>query len=107
MRAAFSSFGKYIPKEIIKGLKECGVDIFGYDPMLDDIEDEFEIKAVSNLKEVPKVDGIILVVVHKAFQKMTVNKLKSIMNDKPILIDIRGFFDAREARKKGFYYRAL
>jgi len=31
-------------KEIIKELKEFGVDIYGYDPLLDDIEHEFGIK---------------------------------------------------------------
>jgi len=94
-------------KEIIKELKEYGVEIFGYDPLLDDIENEFGIKVVSHFEEVPKVDGVILAAAHKAFQEMTVDKLKGIMNDKPILIDVRGFFDGKEATEKGLYYRTL
>ena len=93
-------------KEIIKGLQEYGVEIFGYDPLLDDIEDEFGIRAVSNLEEI-KVDGVILAVAHKAFQEMTVDKLKGIMNDKPILIDVRGLFNQEQATRHGFYYRCL
>lgn len=34
-------------KEIIKELKEYGVDIYGYDPLLDDIEHEFGIKSMT------------------------------------------------------------
>lgn len=94
-------------KEIIKELREYGVEIIGYDPLLDNIEDEFGIRVVSNFKEVPKVDGVILAVAHKAFQEITVAKLKGIMNDKPILIDVRGFFDNKEAAEQGFYYWTL
>ncbi len=93
-------------REIIKGLQECDVEIFGYDPLLDDIEGEFGIRDVSNLEE-NKVDGVILAVAHEAFEKITVDKLKDIMSDRPILIDVRGFFDSQEVVEKGFYYRTL
>ena len=48
-----------------------------------------------------------LAVAHKAFQGMTVAKLEGIMNDKPVLIDVRGLFDSKEAAEKGFCYRTL
>ncbi|MFC2059682.1 nucleotide sugar dehydrogenase [Chloroflexota bacterium] len=94
-------------KEIIRELKDYESEIYGYDPLVDDIEDEFGIQVVSNLEEVTKIDGVILAVAHKAFKKVTVDKLKDIMNDKPILIDVRGFFDSQEAVEKGLYYRTL
>ncbi|MBA7710149.1 UDP-glucose 6-dehydrogenase [subsurface metagenome] len=93
-------------KEIIKELQKYGMELFGYDPVLKDIEDEFGIQVVSNLKEI-KVDGVILAVAHEAFKEVTVGKLKGIMNDNPVLIDVRGFFDSQEAAEKGFYYRTL
>ena len=93
-------------KGIIKELGEYGVEIFGYDPLLDDAEGEFGIRIVSNLEDI-KVDGVILTVAHKAFQKVSVDKLKAIMSDRPVLIDVRGFFDRQEAAEKGFYYRTL
>jgi cell division ATPase FtsA len=46
-------------KEIISELKGYGVEMYGYDPLLDDIEDQFQIKAVSTFVETPKVDGVI------------------------------------------------
>jgi len=93
-------------KGLIKELKEYGVEIFGYDPLLKDIEDEFGIQVVPNLEEI-KVDCVILTVAHKVFREMTVNTLKDIMNDKPILIDVRGFFDSKEVAEKGLYYLTL
>lgn len=94
-------------KNMIKELKQCGVEVLGYDPQLNNIEEEFEIKAVLDLKEVSKIDCIIVAVAHDAFQEITLDKLRSIMNDKPILIDIKGLFSRDEAIKRGFYYISL
>ena len=94
-------------KELIKQLKGYGVKIFGYDPLLDNVEDEFGIMVVSHFEETPKVDSVILAVAHKAFQGMTLAKLKGIMNDKPILIDVRGLFEPAKAEENGFYYQTL
>ncbi len=91
---------------IIEGLKEYEVDVSGYDPLLNDIGQEFGIRIVSKLEEI-KVDAIILTVAHTALRRITPDKLKDIMNDRPILIDVRGFFDSAELAAKGFYYRTL
>jgi UDP-N-acetyl-D-galactosamine dehydrogenase len=91
---------------IIRGLGEYGVEVFGYDPLLDTIEDEFGIRAVTRLNEVG-VDGIILAVVHDAFKRLTLDELRVVMGDRPVLIDVRGFFDREEAEGKGIYYRQL
>ena len=62
---------KTLVQEVIKELEQVGVDIFGYDPLLGDIEGEFGIKVARNLEEI-KVDGIIATVAHKTFQEITV-----------------------------------
>jgi len=54
-----------------------------------------------------RVDCIILAVAHDAFKAITLDKLKNIMNATPILIDIRGVFDAEEARGIGFFYKSV
>ncbi|MCD6452907.1 MAG: nucleotide sugar dehydrogenase [Dehalococcoidales bacterium] len=91
---------------IIGELGEYGVELFGYDPLLSNIESEFGIKVVPNLGEI-RIDGVILAVVHDVFKQLTLDGLKSIMNDNPILIDVRGFFSREEALGKGFYYQSL
>jgi UDPglucose 6-dehydrogenase/UDP-N-acetyl-D-galactosamine dehydrogenase len=94
-------------KEIIKELQQYGVEVLGYDPRLTNIEEEFEIKAVLDFKESPKVDCIIVAVAHDTFQEITLGRLRSIMKDKPILVDVRGLFSRDEVTKGGFYYTSL
>ena len=38
---------------------------------------------------------------------MELDDIKKFMNDKPVLVDVRGMFDEQEARRKGIYYRSL
>jgi UDPglucose 6-dehydrogenase/UDP-N-acetyl-D-galactosamine dehydrogenase len=98
-------------KGIIKELKEYGVEVTGFDPLLDaaGLEGEFNIKLFRSLEEAKrqKVDGIILAVAHSSFRRLSLTELKERQNNSPILIDVRGIFDAEEAKKAGFYYRTL
>jgi UDPglucose 6-dehydrogenase/UDP-N-acetyl-D-galactosamine dehydrogenase len=92
-------------KEMAKELKEFGVEAYGYDPLLSKEEIEgFGVNALDNLDV--KIDCVIVAVAHDEFKKMKLEDLMRMMNDKPVLIDVRGLFDGEEA-KKGFYYRGL
>jgi UDPglucose 6-dehydrogenase/UDP-N-acetyl-D-galactosamine dehydrogenase len=94
-------------KEVIKELEEYGVEVLGYDPLLDDIENEFGIKGVPNLNEPLRVDCIIMAVAHSAFRGITLKQLRNIMCANPVLVDVRGVWDRNKAEREGFYYRAL
>jgi UDP-N-acetyl-D-galactosamine dehydrogenase len=94
-------------KGIIKGLKEYGITVYGHDPLLNDIEVEFGIKPYDLGLSTEKVDGVILTVAHEAFKEISLDKLKGITKDKPILIDARGLFEPAQAEQRGFYYRSL
>ena len=93
-------------REMVKELKEFGVDVYGYDSLLSGEEIEaFGVKALDDLNI--KVDCVIVAVAHAAFKKMTLEDVKEFMNDAPVLVDVRGMFDAEEAKKKGFCYRRV
>jgi UDP-N-acetyl-D-mannosaminuronate dehydrogenase len=98
-------------KGIIKELKEYGVDVYGYDPLLDvsDIKEEFNLNFITSLKDINnnKMDAVIVAVAHKVFLKLKLNDLKQLQNSHPILIDIRRIFDKAEANQEGFIYMAL
>ena len=98
-------------KRIIKELQEYEVEVVGFDPLLDanDFEGEFSIKLCRSLEEVKKIrmDAIILAVAHSSFRKLSLADLKEMQNENPILIDIRGMFDARMAKEMGFYHKTL
>jgi len=93
-------------REMVKELKEFGVDVYGYDPLLSKEEIEgFGVKALDELNV--KVDCVIVAVAHDEFKKMKLDDIRKFMNDKPIIVDVRGMFDEQEASRKGFYYRSL
>ncbi|MFC2066164.1 nucleotide sugar dehydrogenase [Chloroflexota bacterium] len=94
-------------KGMIKELKEFGVEVYGYDPLLDNIEDEFGIKVIKGLQETEKVDAVVVTVAHDEFKKVKLSELRKVMNSKPVLIDVRQIFDCGEAESEGFYYKTL
>jgi UDP-N-acetyl-D-galactosamine dehydrogenase len=100
-------------KEIVRELQEYGVDIYGYDPLLSDIEQEFGIRPypmspiTRRSSPITPLDCVILAVAHDAFKDVTLDNLRSIMDDRPILIDVRRVFEPARARSNGFYYRTL
>ena len=93
-------------REIVKELKEFGVDVYGYDPLLSKEEIEgFGVKALNELNV--KVDGVIVAVAHDEFKRVKLEDVKKFMNDKPVLIDVRSIFKAKDTMKKGFYYKCV
>lgn len=94
-------------KAIINGLKEHGLDVYGHDPHINNIEDEFGIQAVKDFKQTAKVDCIIIAVAHSAFQEITLTQIKSNMKTSPILIDIKTMFNRQDASDVGIFYRSL
>jgi len=80
--------------------------VYGYDPLLSIEEIEgFGVKALDELNV--KVDCVIVAVAHDEFKKIGLEDVSKFMNDKPIIVDVRGMFDGEEAKKKGFYYRRV
>ena len=104
-------------REMVKELKEFGVDVYGYDSLLS--RDEIEAFGVKTLdfsfstgflfskKKKCKVDCVIVAVAHDEFKRMKLEDVKKFTNDAPVLIDVRSMFEREEAEEKGFYYRGL
>ncbi len=65
------------------------------------------MKALDNLDVKLKMDGVIVAVAHDEFKRKTLDEIKKFMNDKPVVIDVRGMFDEAAAKGKEFYYRGL
>jgi UDPglucose 6-dehydrogenase/UDP-N-acetyl-D-galactosamine dehydrogenase len=91
--------------EMVKELKEFGVTVYGYDPLLPD-------KAIQKSGAIPlpeldkKVDAIIIAAAHDAFRSMDIDHLRNLMNLHPVLIDVRGMIDRIIAEENGIsYYR--
>jgi UDPglucose 6-dehydrogenase/UDP-N-acetyl-D-galactosamine dehydrogenase len=95
-------------REMVKELKEFGVEAYGYDPLLSKEEIRgFGVNALDNLYVKIKMDGVIVAVAHDEFKKMELEDVSKFMNNKPIIVDVRRMFDEEEAKRKGFYYKGL
>ena len=53
------------------------------------------------------MDAVIIAVAHAPFKEMSVQKIRSLMKDDPVLIDVRGMVDRNMAEKLGIFYRKL
>jgi len=93
-------------KGIIEGLKDFQCDLYGYDLLLsaEEIAD-FGVKVMHNLGDV-KVDCVVITVAHDVFKKIGLDEIKAFMEERPILIDVRGLF-REEAEKSDLVYRSL
>jgi UDPglucose 6-dehydrogenase/UDP-N-acetyl-D-galactosamine dehydrogenase len=105
-------------REMVKELKEFGIDVYGYDPLLSTEEIEgFGVKALdfsfstgflfSKKKKCVKVDCVVVAVAHEEFKEITLEAVKMMMTTKRVLIDVRGMFEEEEAKCEGFYYKRL
>ncbi|MFC1940448.1 nucleotide sugar dehydrogenase [Chloroflexota bacterium] len=94
-------------KEIVKELKEFGVDVYGYDPVLEEGGDEFGVKLLKTWQGAEGIDAVIITVAHDRFRDIKLSELKKAMNSAPVLIDVRQIYNHGEAEKEGFYYKTL
>ncbi|MGA2121765.1 MAG: nucleotide sugar dehydrogenase [Methanoregula sp.] len=93
-------------EKMVHELKEYDVNVYGYDPLLPDaMIKHFGAKPLPKLDR--KMDAVIIAVAHKQFKEMTVKEIRKLMNDQPVLIDVRGMVDPKIADKNGMYYRKL
>jgi UDP-N-acetyl-D-galactosamine dehydrogenase len=94
-------------KEIVRELKAFGCEIFGLDSLLNKEEiKKFGVK-IGGLGQKRRYDCIILAVAHSQFKEYTLDYIKTFMNKRPVLIDVRRMYDPQEAKKKGFMYYTL
>lgn len=92
--------------EVIKELQEFKCEMYGLDPFLREKDIvNFGVKMFD--ESVARIDCVIVAVAHNQFKTMTLDRMKGFMAQDPILIDVRGMFERREAEEKGFHYLTL
>jgi UDP-N-acetyl-D-glucosamine/UDP-N-acetyl-D-galactosamine dehydrogenase len=93
-------------ENMVHELKEYEINVYGYDPLLpDSVIGHFGVKPLPKLDK--KMDAVIITVAHSQFLDMKIKEIRKLMNDNPVLIDVRGMVDQDEARRLGIFYRKL
>jgi UDP-N-acetyl-D-galactosamine dehydrogenase len=95
--------------DIYNELKEYGVSPFVYDPEADKdkVNSEYGIGLIKSLDEFSPYDGIIVAVKHNEFNKLSPEYLRSICNENPVVIDVKGLFNGNVLKTSGFRYWRL
>jgi UDP-N-acetyl-D-glucosamine/UDP-N-acetyl-D-galactosamine dehydrogenase len=95
--------------DILKELEEYGVDTFVFDPVAnaDEVWNEYKIH-LYGYDELNDLDAIIMAVPHKEFAFIELGDLKKkYWNHKPVLIDVKGFFDKDMSNSMNYLYWRL
>lgn len=99
--------------DIISELKTYGVDVFVSDPSAnaDEVVREYGFNLIP-YNDIKGMDALIIAVPHNEYRDLTLEELKSLfkekhLNNKPVLIDVKGLFDKVESENAGYNYWRL
>ena len=92
--------------EMIRVLKEFGVEVYGYDPLLSPAEIQgFGVEPVDGLKN--GMDAVVVAVAHREFKDLSLEEIAGSMGEGPVVVDVRGMYDGSQAEELGVRYVRL
>jgi UDP-N-acetyl-D-galactosamine dehydrogenase len=96
-------------KDLIRELREYGVEVFANDPYLSQEEIDHEGFSVKNipLNKIEKVDAIVMAVPHKEFLSISAEKYGSLMKGAKIFLDVKGAMNRAEFESKRIKFLEL
>ena len=88
--------------DIIKELKDYGVEVQVCDPLADSSEalHEYGVKLVP-LEDLQTASAVVAAVAHKEFKAFSMAQVKSLMGDNPVLIDVKCIFAQADVKEAG------
>jgi len=88
--------------DIIRELQSYGVNVQVCDPMADAAESlrEYGI-SLTPLDDLAPAAAVVLAVAHQSFRELSVPELLKLMNEKPVLIDVKSVFDLDILKNNG------
>ncbi len=98
--------------DICRILTDWGKEVFGFDPLVEDknyLKKNFCQTILESWPPKEKFGGIIVFSPHNEFkdEKYSLENLRNICDENPIIFDIKGFYDKSEAESLGFKYLTL
>jgi len=79
------------------------IEEYGYNPLLsDEMIEQFGVKGLPGLDL--KMDAVIMAVGHRQFREMGVSEIRGLMNDHPVLVDIRDCRPGEAEEMGGIWY---
>lgn len=93
-------------KDVIIKLKDYGMEVIGCEPYVEDevIKTEFEVPNIV-FEEARDLDALILFNAHREFEKIRAEDLRKNFKGKPVIFDVKNFFNKEEMLRNGFAYK--
>lgn len=81
--------------DMVNALKEYDLDLDIYDPWVDsdEVEKEYGLRPIAELKAQGQYDAIVLALAHEQFQQMTADEFKQLGKAKHVLYDLKYVLD--------------
>ena len=95
--------------DIIRELKDYGVDVLVSDPLADPDETrEYYGVELQPLKEINNVDAVVLSVMHRLYRESGLDGIAGLCADrKALIVDVKGCFNPEETQKSSVTYWRL
>lgn len=91
--------------DLIREIQDYSIQVEVIDPhaSADEVAHEYNIQLSQNAGT--DYDAVVVAVAHQEYNSLSINELKAMMSNDPILIDIKGCFDKYEFEKALTYWR--
>lgn len=85
--------------DIINELQDYGVHVQVHDALADaqEAREEYNVE-LTKMKSLRPSNAVIAAVAHRTYREMSIETIKSLMKDNPVLIDVKGIFDRQSAQ---------
>jgi UDP-N-acetyl-D-glucosamine/UDP-N-acetyl-D-galactosamine dehydrogenase len=88
--------------DIVRELEDYGVDVQVHDELADPAEAEREYGIVLKpWRELRPAAAVVAAVSHRAYRNLSPERLASLFDGKPVVMDVKGVFDASRLRDAG------
>ena len=88
--------------DIVRELEDYGVDVQVHDELADPDEAEREYGiGLKSWRELKPAAAVVVAVAHHAYRDLSPERLASLFDGKPVVMDVKGVFDASRLRDAG------
>ncbi|MCH9682850.1 MAG: nucleotide sugar dehydrogenase [Deltaproteobacteria bacterium] len=94
--------------EVVRELREHGVEVVLCDPQADphEVEAQYGV-ALTPVDSLANLDGIVAAVCHREYRMLTPQSLRGHCRLTPVLLDVRAMYEPSHAEQAGFRYWRL
>ena len=88
--------------DIVRELEDYGIDVQVHDELADPAEAEREYGiTLKPWRELKPAAAVVVAVAHRAYRDLSPEHLAGLFDGKPVLMDVKGVFDANRLREAG------